>query len=407
MITPIWRTAGLDPEAVSIHLVVDRSLNAFVGGGQRIFIHTGLLVRTDRPNQLIGVLAHETGHIAGGHLARVQERLSTLTAAAIVEALLAGGAIAAAGSRGGIGNPGPGGPGVAERMFLQYTQGEEQSADQAGVTYLTRTGQSPRGMAEFMRVLQQQERMLYGYRADPYLRTHPLSQQRISFIDDQVAKSRYANVPDTPTNIELHRRIVAKTLGYIDPQETMRRFPESDHSVAARYGRAWAHYRSGNTQAAIALADQLIRENPRDPYFYELKGQTLLENGRGAEAVPVYERGVALLPGRGNEMLRFDLARAQLSLNRPDADRSAVQNLELVSRADSENPEVWRQLATGYSRLGNQGMTMLAVAEERLARGDTAAAVDAAERALRMLPPQSSAWIRADDIRVQSRRPRK
>jgi predicted Zn-dependent protease len=405
MTTPGFRAAGLDPEAVSVHLVMDRSINAFVAGGQRIFLHTGLLVRTETPNQLIGVVAHETGHIAGGHLARLQERLSTLSVAAIIEALATGGMIAAAGARGGVGGmPGPPGPSVSERILLQYTQGEEQSADQAGVSYLTRTGQSPRGMLEILRMLQSQERIHVGYRADPYLRTHPLSSARIAFVEDQVKQSRFGNAQDSAVNIELHRRIVAKTLGYIDPAEALRRFPDADRSVAARYARAWAFYRSGSVQASLALADQLIRENPRDPYFHELKAQTLYENQRVAEAVPVYQQAVNLLPGRGNELLRLELAKAQLALNRPESDREAVRNLERVSRIDDRNPDVWRNLSVGYNRTGNQGMTMLAVAEERLLRGDGPGAVDAAERAQRVLPAQSPGWLRADDIRMQARR---
>lgn len=406
MATPGFRAAGLNPSAVSIHIVLDRNINAFVAGGQRIFLHTGMLARTETANQLIGVVAHETGHIAGGHLARVQERLSTLSVAAIVEALATGGLIAAAATRGNVssGMPAPGGPTVAEKIFLQYTQGEENAADQGGVTYLARSGQSPRGMLEMLHMLQQQERIFQGYRPDPYLRTHPLSTQRIAFLEEQVKNSRFASTPDTPANTEAHRRIVAKTLGYLDPTEAMRRFPDSDKSIAARYSRAWVYYRSGNVPGALALCDQLIRESPRDPYFYELKAQTLFEHQRIAEAVPVYEQAVALLPGRGNELLRFELARAQLSLEKPEADRAALKNLEIVSRVEDRNPEVWRHLSQAYSRTGNQGMTYLAVAEERLARGEHAAALDAAERALRILPSQSAAWLRADDIRLQARR---
>jgi predicted Zn-dependent protease len=407
--TPAFRAASLDPSAVSVHIVLDKNLNAFVAGGQRIFLHTGLIARTDTANQIIGVMAHETGHISGGHLARLQERLNTLSVAAIIEALATGGLIAAGATRGGVGGGGaaPGGPSISERIFLQYTQGEEQSADQAAVNFLTRTGQSPRGMVEVLRILQQQERIVHGYRPDPYLRTHPINTQRISFLEDQIQKSRFANAPDSPANAEAHRRMLAKTLGYLDPPEALRKFPDSDRSIAGRYARAWAYYRSGSIPVALSLCDQLIRENPRDPYFYELKAQTLYENQRVAEAVPLYERAVALLPGRGNEILRFELARAQLGMNRPDMDREAVRNLEAVSRFDDRNPEVWRNLSMAYNRTGNQGMTYLALAEERLSRGQGPTAIDAAERALKLLPQGSPGWLRADDIRLQARRIRR
>ena len=204
MVLPIWKAAGLDPNAVEIMIVQDNSLNAFVAGGQRIFINTGLIMRTETPNQLIGVLAHESGHIAGGHLTRMQEELRALTTLQILEMILAGGAMAGSAASGG--SAGRGGPttGVGSAnapgsllSFLHYTQTQENAADQAAITFLQRTGQSPKGAAEFLRVLQKDERMQLNHR-DPYLTTHPLTPDRITAFDEAVARSPYANKPDSP-----------------------------------------------------------------------------------------------------------------------------------------------------------------------------------------------------------------
>lgn len=401
--TPIFQAAGLDVGSVSIHLVHDRALNAFVAAGQRIFLHTGLLMRSESANQLIGVISHETGHIAGGHLAKLQERLRDATIQQIVETILTGAAIVGAGAsqRSGVGGT-PGGPAssITERMLFQYTQGEEQAADQAGISYLTRTGQSPRGMLEVLRILQQQERILIGPNANPYLRTHPLTQARIAFVEEQLRQSRFAAVVDPPHVAEAHRRMVAKLYGFIDPGAVVQRYPERDRSVAARYARAISYYRTRNLPLALAEIDALIREYPRDPYFLELKAQALFENGRAAEAVPHYERAVQLLPGRGSELLRTDLGKALIQAGRA---REAIPHLEQATRADERSAEAWLQLATAYDKAGNPGMTALANAEYQMLIGERARAAASATTAERLLPPGSPAWQRASDIAFVAR----
>ena len=410
-ITPIWRVAGLDPEAVAIMIVQDNSLNAFVAGGQRIFINTGLLMRTESPNQLIGVLAHETGHIAGGHLARQQEELRNLSTMQILETLLGGAAAVGGGiAGGGVGRgglTGPSGAGVPGSLlaFLRYSQTQEAAADQAAITFLERAHQSPRGAAEFLRILEHQERLSLG-RPSPYLITHPLTPDRIATFDDAVARSPYANTPDSPQFIEMHKRMIAKLMGFVAPDAALARYAEGDHAVPARYARAIALYRKGNLGSALLTLDGLLKEHPNDPYFHELRGQILFENGRAAEAVPSYRRATQLLPGVG--IIKIDFARALVETNKPDADREAVRNLDMAAQTEPDNFDLWRLEAAAYSRMGNEGMTSLARAEMSVIRGQRAEAQAHAAAAIRQLPAGTPAWQRAQDIQAYIKsRPRK
>ena len=410
---PIWKAAGLDPNGVEIMLVQDGSLNAFVAGGQRIFINTGLIMRTERPNQLIGVMAHESGHIAGGHLARMQEELRGLSTLQILETILAGGAMAG-GALGGAGTGGGGGHsgGTARPMapgslmsFLKYTQTQESAADQAAITYLQRTGQSPKGTIEFLRYLQREEKLAIN-RRDPYLTTHPLTPERISAFEQAAANSPYANTPDTPQFLMLHQRMVAKLYGFIAPDAALQRYSEADRSLPARYARAIALYRKGALGSALLTIDGLLKEYPNDPYFHEVRAQMLYENGRAAESLASYRRAVQLAPSAA--ILKIDLARALLDVNSPGNDREAVRNLDLAMQQESGNFELWRLMASGYSKLNDPGMTSLARAEMAALRGQRSEAQTHAEAAVRQLTAGTPAWQRAQDLKAYiNSRPRK
>ncbi len=412
MVTPIWRAAGLDPNVVEIMLVQDGTLNAFVAGGQRIFINTGLLLRTERPNQLIGVLAHETGHIAGGHLARAQEELNRLSTLQILEALLGAGAMAGGAAAGtSAGRPAPtdtlgGTPAPSSLLYLlQYTQTQENAADQAAMNYLERTRQSVKGTIEFLRILQREERMMVG-RRDRYLSTHPLTPDRITAFEEAAARSPYTNAPESQQFLDMHHRIVAKLMGFLSPTVALQRFAEGDRAVPARYARAIALYRTGALGSALLTIDGLLKEYPNDPYFHELRGQMLFESGRAAEAVPSYRRAVQLLPAIG--ILKIDYARALLETDKPENDREAVRNLELAAQTESGSFDLWRLSAAGYAKLNNPGMTSLARAEMAILRGQRAEAQAHAASAERQLQPGTPAWQRAQDLKAYiNSRPRK
>ncbi len=409
---PIWKAAGLDPNGVEIMLVQDGSLNAFVAGGQRIFINTGLIMRTERPNQLIGVMAHESGHIAGGHLARMQEELRSLSTMQILETILAGGAMAGGAVGGAAGGGGGHSGGTARPMapgslmsFLRYTQTQESAADQAAITYLQRTGQSPKGTIEFLRYLQREEKLAIT-RRDPYLTTHPLTPERISAFEQAAANSPYTNTPDTPQFIMLHQRMVAKLYGFVAPDAALQRYAEADRSLPARYARAIALYRKGALGSALLTIDGLLKEYPNDPYFHEVRAQMLYENGRAAESLASYRRAVQLAPSAA--ILKIDLARALLDVNSPGNDREAMRNLDLAMQQESGNFELWRLMASGYSKLNDPGMTSLARAEMAALRGQRSEAQTHAEAAARQLTAGTPAWQRAQDLKAYiNSRPRK
>jgi predicted Zn-dependent protease len=409
-ITPVWRVAGLNPEAVSIMLVQDNSLNAFVAGGQRIFINTGLIMRTQRPNQLIGVLAHETGHISGGHLARQHEELSNLSTMQILETLLGAGAMAGGAASGStIGRSDVTGAGRTPvpgslLAFLKYSQTQESAADQAAISFLDKTHQSPKGTIEFLHILEHEERLLIA-RRDPYLTTHPLTPDRIAAFEQAASRSPYINAPDSPKFIEMHARMVAKLLGFTAPDAALQRYAEGDKAVAPRYGRAIALYRKGSLGSALLTIDGLIKEHPNDPYFHEVRGQMLYDNGRANEAVASYRRATQL---SGANVIKIDFARALLEVNKPEYDQEAVRNLEIARQTESDSFDLWRLMASAYSRMNNPGMTSLARAEMAILRGNRSEATSHAAAAANTLPRGTPAWQRAEDIKAYiSSRPRR
>ena len=359
--TPLFQAAGLNPQAVDVYLIDDPSLNAFVAGGQNLFIHTGLIAASDDPSQVIGVIAHETGHIAGGHVASRTGEFQDASKGVWATYVLGLGAALATGQPGLAAAIISGGQDILLKDLLSYTRSQEQAADQAAVRFLNATGQSPRGLLEFMRKLGGQEIFL-ATNQDPYLRTHPLTRDRINFLEEQVSRSRYADVPSRPEFVTMHRRMRAKLVGFLDPiNRVFRSYPESDDSLESRYARAIAHFRRPELDRALPLVDSLIAEAPNDPYFHELKGQILFENGRIAEALPPYEAAVALLPD--SPQLTLALARVQIELNDPQLDESALKNLRSTLQREPNNPSAWRLSAVAYGRQGKQGMTSLSLAE--------------------------------------------
>jgi predicted Zn-dependent protease len=399
--TPIFATAGLDPAAVHVYVVNDPTLNSFVAGGQNLFMNSGTILRSETPNQLVGIIAHETGHISGGHLARTDEALRHATIQNII-ALVVGAAAAAASGNGGAGAAAIlGGSSLAQRSFLQFSITQEASADQAALSFLDRTGQSAKGLLQFFEILQQQE-LLSAAHQDPYMRTHPLTSQRVTYVREHVLHSRFSDVPDPPDWIEMHRRMKAKLAAFLgSPPQVLASIKASDNSVAARYARAIAYYREPDLKHAVPLIDGLIEEYPNDPYFNELKGQMLFENGRIAEAVAPYEQAVKLSPK--SALLRIELSQVQLETNDSALVPKALANLNEAVRFEDRNPDAWRFLAIAYGRSNSMGMMALALAEEGIANGDYGQARQQAARALKQLPA-GPAKQRAQDIQDEAKR---
>lgn len=396
MSTPLFQVAGLAPSSVKIHLVQDKSLNAFVADGQRMFMHTGLLMRADSAAQVIGVIAHETGHISGGHLSRFGNAFKQGTTTAVLATIL-GAATAVGTGRGDVGAAViAGGQQVAQRNFFSFTRSQEGSADQAALTFLDSTEQSARGLLEFMNILENQE-LLISNNQDPYVRTHPLSSDRIQAIEAHIARSKYSDKQPSP-EIELaFQRTKAKLIGYFEPAGiTFRVYPETDVSIPARYARAFAYSRIPDTDKALATLDDLLRDVPNDPYFNELKAQVLFESGDIAGAKEPFAKAVDVAPEE--PLIRFEYARVLIATDDPSDLEKAVEQLKFALSREPKFASGWRNLGIAYGRLGDTGRSSLALAEEALLKGDLAAVNYHAGRAEQIFPKGSRERLQAEDL---------
>jgi predicted Zn-dependent protease len=396
---PIFNAAGIDPRAVHIYVVADNQLNAFVAGGQNLFLFTGLLMTAESPNQLIGVIAHETGHMAGGHIARLQEKLDNASAEMILAYILGIAAGLATGQGEATAVVMGAGQSMITRNLLSFTRTQESAADQAALSYLRSTGQSSRGLAEFLDLMRQKEQ-LFGADFDPYLRSHPLTPDRMDVAERDAAESPYGDVVDSPESMAQFERMRAKLIGFIrELPDVLRDYPDNLHTVPARYARAIAYYRVNQLDRSFAELDGLLAEFPDDPYFIELKGQILYEHGRLDEALPFYERSVALAPGQ--PLLELGLAQVLIGLETPDDDNRAIAILDRVVQAEPGNYPAWRLLSVAYGRKGDMGMAALAMAEADASRGRYGDARQNASRAQDLLPTGSPSWLRAQDILLE------
>lgn len=393
---PVFQAAGIDAASVDIYLVNDPRANAFVAGGLNLFVTTGLLIQARGPDQLLGVIAHETGHMAGGHLARGQEQLENARQTAIISALLGIAAAVAAGDAGAGAAVITGGQTVAERSFLAYSRGMENAADQAATAYLDRLGYSAEGMLSFFEHLEDQE-VLPASRQAEYVRTHPLTRDRIEFIREHVSRSPNTGRDLPPRYGDWFDRIQAKLIGFLQPQAALQRLSD-DGGIADRYGLAIARYRRGDLQGALAAIDSLLAAEPANPFFHELKGQMLLEGGDPAAARPSYVRAAELYPGEPTILV--PLAQTLLASGSPADLQAAVGYLQqAIAAPRGASPLAWRLLATAHGRRGEMGLAAVALAEEALATGDRTTARQQAERAARDLPEGSAGWLRAQDVR--------
>jgi predicted Zn-dependent protease len=414
---PLFQQAGVDPNAVQIHLVQDASLNAFVAEGLNLFINTGLIIATDDPGQLIGVIAHECGHIAGGHLVRGQEAMGNAMTTGLA-AMILGAAAAIAASHQDYGAARQGVPGayaptgamlpavmgaageVAYKQFASFSRTIEGSADTAGLTFLDNLHMSARGMLAFMEKLEGEE-LLVTTRQDPYVRTHPLTSDRIDEIRHHVEQSPWSDVPPPPEFSEPHQRMRAKLAAFLNPpMSTLYKYKESDTSIPARYARAIAYYRIPDLAHALPLIDGLIAERPNDAYFHELKGQILYENGRPLEAIPEYKLAVKALPEVA--LLRQELGQAEVESEDPAQLADAKEQLKIATRKEPEDPGSWRLLATAYGRDGDEVMAAAGMAEYALLVGRYSEALWNANKALMGLKHGTPMAIRMEDVRAQA-----
>ena len=395
---PLIRAANLDPNNVDIVLINDKSINAFVAGGQIVYLHSGLIDAATSANEVQGVIAHELGHVEGGHVIRYADGAKAAGGISIATLILAAAAIAAGAGEAGMGIMAAGQQ-AALGKFLAFSRAQEGTADASGARYLSAAGITGKGSISFFKKLQNFEFRLGIPQEDSYGRTHPLSGERISVLEDTYSADPAWNKPVNPKWETDFKRIKAKLTGYLaEPKTTMRDYPESDKSVAGRYARAYAWHKSAYPQKALEESSALIAAAPDDPYFLELFGQILLESGKPAEAIAPLRKAVQLT---GNQPLIAAVFGHALvaTENKANLDEAATVLKAAVTK-DNQNPFAWYQLGVVYEQKGDTARAALASAERYLMEGAPQFALPNAQTAMAGLPEYSSDWIRAQDINL-------
>ncbi len=396
---PLIDAAGLDRKSVRVVLIKDSEINAFVAQGQVVYIHSGLLTASDNVNQLQGVIAHELGHVAGGHAIRIYEGTSKATAISILSLVLGAAAMAVGAGEAGMGILAAGQQ-AAMGSFLAFTRAQEASSDQAGAQYLSKAGVSGRGSIEFFKRLQNQEYRLAIYAKDSYNRTHPLSSERIAALTELYQKDPAWNRKTDPVLEARFQRVKAKLIGFVTPDQAVKFYPEANQSVPAHYARAYAYHLGAYPDKANAEADALLAADPDDPFFLELKGQVLLESGRPNEAIAPLRAAVAHAPNM--PMIAVMLGHALIASEDAQKFAEAKQVLKTAVNRDNDNPFAWYQLGIVYDREGDQPRAALATAERNNLQGNNKLALASARMAMAGLPQGSPDYIRAQDIAMVS-----
>lgn len=391
---PVFTAMGLEPSEIEILLINENELNAFATRGRIMGLNTGLILRTRNPGELLGVIAHEAGHIKNRHTLRDGAQQAGMQPLLMTMAL---GALAIA-----AGAPDAGAVLLGNSQYfgtlsaLRYMTHQEGEADNTGARALERAGLSGRGLVSFFENFRSQE-VFSDARRFPYFRSHPLSSARIENLRRLVSEQSHYNEPDSPERLAQHALILAKIHAFMDsPNATLRDYPESNTSLPARYARSIAWYRDGQTQRALDAVDVLLTEQPENPYFWELKGQILFEEGRPAEAIGAHQRSVEIKPDA--PLLRINLAHALIETGDPARLDQAILQLKRATALEGDNTMGWRLLSQAYASQGKEGEARLASAEMYFAAGAKDQATQFALRARDMLEPGTAEWTRAMDI---------
>lgn len=394
---PIFKVSGRDPSQVDIIIIQDDGVNAFVAGGSNIFFYTGLLQKTDGPGEVIAVMAHELGHIEGGHLIRGREALENASYESIIGGIIGVGAAILTGEGGAATTLATGSNSMAQRRFLAEARKFESGADQAAVRSMTLADMDPSGMETFLEKLANQE-LLPASQQSEYVRTHPLTRERINSVAARIDETGLKNKSFPAEWTEQHKRMKAKLLGFLQPQQVEWTYDVRDKSLEATYARAIAAYKQDKEAKAVKHLDELIAMEPDNPYFQELKGQTLVKFGRLREAKPFYERAIALKPDAAQFMISLGHIQIETGGNDPAILNAAIQNLKRAAVKEDRSSYLHRLLATAYGRQGKEPEAKLHLAEEALLQRNFPYAKQQAEIAMKGLKENSGDWLRAKDI---------
>jgi len=401
MSVPLIRAGGLDPGSVKVVLLNDPEINAFVAQGQIVYIQSGLLEAADNVNQLQGVTAHELGHVIAGDAIRSGQGQNQAIGISILSLVLGAVAIAAgAGADAGMGIL-QAGQRAALGEFLAFTRAQEATADATGSRLLSKAGISGKGMLDFFGKLQNEEYRLAIYSKDSFDQSHPLSSERIQALEQNLKADPAYGKPIDPELEARFERVKAKLLGYIDPRQAVLRYPESNQSIPAHYARAYAYHQGGYPDKAEAEADALLAKDPHDPFFNELKGQILLEDGKPKDALaPLRE---ATERSGNAPMIAAMLGHALVETNDPKNFDEAKQILKVAVNKDNEDPFAWYQLGIIYDREGDQPRASLATAERNNLEGNPKMALASAQMAMKGIQPGTPDYLRAQDIAMVSK----
>jgi predicted Zn-dependent protease len=401
---PILRVAGLEKQNIQVTIINESVFNAFVADGHRIFVNYGALMQSENPNQITGVLAHETGHLAGGHLSKLREQVAVAQTQMVIAMLLGVGAIAA-GAKSGNGTSGLANAGAAalsapqeviRRNLISYQRQQEENADRAGVKFLTATGQSAKGMYDTFKRFSN-DTLFAAHGADPYVQSHPMPAERVAALEEIARTSPYWDKKDDPALQLRHDMMRAKISAFMERQDTVyRRYPLSNTSLPARYAHAITTYLHGDLHSALTQIDALIQVQPNNPYFYELRGQALLEGGRPAEAIAPLRKAVQL--SNSAPLIEMLLGQALVAADNKAYADEAIGILRAAVARETEAPLGYLQLAMAYSRKGDLAEADLASAQAAYLRGDNKTARDLASRAKTRFAIGTPGWVKADDI---------
>ncbi len=406
---PIFKVAGIDGDSIQIIIVNDNTFNAFVADGRRMFFNLGTLMEAETPNELIGVIAHESGHIEGGHLSRLRQQMANVQTMAIVAMLLGAGALAAGAARGGqngnnLGEAGAGiamgGQEAALRTLMAYQRSEESAADHAAVRYLEATGQSAKGMLSVFSRLAATT-AISSRNGDPYRQSHPLAKDRVNALRHLAEKSAHYNAQDPADWVRRHKLMRAKVRGYFSPRQSVDNLYGKSGAFGrvtpdARYARAHAALKAGRQEEVLRETDALLKQEPNNAFFHELRGQALLERGQPDAALPFLARAVRGNPKSG--LIRGMYGQALLASRNTANLKKAIFELERATQIDPKYAPNFRFLGQAYGKQGDIARATLAIANEAMLTGDIAQARQQADRARALSPKNSLTWLKANDI---------
>jgi len=392
---PLLKAANMGADSINIILVQSPDVNAFVAGGANVFFYTGLLQKTETPDEVIGVLAHELGHIAGGHLIAQRQALERASYESILGTVLGIGA-ALLGGGDAAGAILHGSQGLAASRFLAHSRVHESAADQAALSYFEEAGFNPDGLTSFLEKLQGEE-LLPASRQSEYVRTHPLTRNRIDALKRRSENSANRDAEFPARWVEQHARMQAKLMGFIDPGRVAWDYDDRDQSIAARYARAIAAYQQSDVSDAIAGINALIADEPENAYFYELKGQMLVEFSRIEEALPAYAKAVDLRPDAA--LMRIAYAHALLQGNpQRNRQKEAIENLQIALSTEPRSTRAHRLMARAYGQMGDDNLAKIHLAEEALLQRRIDTARRQATAVVNNTQEGSTEWLRAQDL---------